>query len=198
MTGHPQAISSSRDFAAARQDARRARDHHTRVARPLSSAPLCAATGPCPRSKHRVEDGPLRLGARCSLYRHRIVSVACRSVSWTDLGQQANAASLESFINSLRCGSTRGLSCVDDGNRVRGSQRLARLHDRPMRTWKQTGRPTTRYEHSRGCSRDRLRASCSSGSQQTFTRIVPPMRAGNESRYIRPLLLREPARRIDR
>jgi hypothetical protein len=75
------------------------------------------------------------------------------------MGQKAStAASLESFINSFRCGSTRGLSCVDDGNHVRGRQRGARLHGRPMRTWKQMRRPTRRYVHSRGCSRDKLRA----------------------------------------
>ena len=43
------------------------------------------------------------------------------------MGQTASAAaSLESLINSLRCGSTRGLSCVDDeADRATGLKSLA-------------------------------------------------------------------------
>ena len=176
------------------------RGGHPRVVRPLFvRAPLR-----CDRTVPAIEGSRL---TRSSQARRRIHRPHGRA-SWAPPAapfsertwarrpppRQASSRS----INSLRCGSTRGLSCVDDGNRVRGRQRGARLHDRPMQTWKQTRRPTRRYVHSRGCSRDKPRARCSSVSRQAFTRIAPPMRAGNESRHLRPLLLREPAGRIDR
>ena len=105
----PHAISSPRDFAAAPQDVRRALD----LIRASSSAfrpRQCAAT----RTVHAIRASRLARSsqARHPIYRHHgRASSAPPAAPFSErtwASQAFTAASLESFINSFRCESTRG------------------------------------------------------------------------------------------
>jgi hypothetical protein len=94
-----------------------------------------------------------------------------------------------------------GLSCVDEGDHgtgrgLEGERERAMLRVERVIGRRSMGGPTRRCLHSSDCWHVRPRVKFS--TRPSRSRIGLLKRAANESRHLRPVLVREPTRRVDR
>jgi len=167
------------------------RDHHL-APRPALVRAHRRGDEPCGRSVIARPHG-VRLGGTIRVNIDRVVP---RGEAAAVL-RTSGTPRVDSTTAGHRCGQ-RGVSCVDEEDRASGQrpERLASLDTCAVREWKRMRAPTTRCSRSCDCSRGRRHVRRS--RRPLWNRIALPKRIANEGRHLRPVLVGEPAGRVDR
>ena len=199
-TGTPNDRGTTRGFLLRRARSpcrgRLARRGHHLAPRPALVRATGAATEPCGRSS--IAPHGVRLGGTMRVHMVRIV----RAEMAAPFSGRSGQPRVDSTTTGHRCWSTRGYHAWT--KRITGYWPPARRRTRtsgvaPSRTTPaacRMGRPTRRCSRSCDCSHDRPRVK--SSTRPSRSRIVLSKRTANESRHLRPVLVGEPAGRIDR